>query len=75
VTVEVEEEEVAEVASEEAEVVSTRTNGLHSPSSEDLSRPARSNHSKKFTLSPSQSRNTKSLIDLSPTSSTSSPTR
>merc|ERR1712194_913713 len=52
-----------------------RTSGPHLPNSEDWSRPERSSPSKKFTLTPSQSRKDQSRIDLSLTSSTSSPMR
>ena len=62
----VEEEEVED--QEEDQVVVSRKSGLHSPSSEDSLSSERSNPSKKFTLSPSPSRNTKSLTDLSATS-------
>jgi len=75
VAIEVAEEE--EVASEEEVVVEvdSRKTGLHSPNSEDSLRPVTSNPSKKFTLTPSQSRRHQLPIDLSLTSNTSSPMR
>jgi len=71
------EEEAAEVEPEDQEAVevSERMSGPHSPSSEDLSKTERSLPSKRSTPSPSQSRNTKLLINSSPTLSTSFPMR
>ena len=59
---EIEEAEVAveeEVEDQEVSVEETKTDGLHSPSLVDSLRPVRSNHSRKSTPTPSQSRRLK----------------
>jgi hypothetical protein len=68
-------EEVVEVEEEDQVVVEEdqRKNGLHLPSLEDSSKTDTSNPSKKFILTPSQSRKPLSLIDSSLTTKPSFP--